>query len=77
MPKISSAQVLAVTKNAGVRSVSFRFAAIRIPVLRPSAVEVDGLYSAGVRRVVMLVVPPVRMGLRWSHYPSESGGTCD
>jgi hypothetical protein len=58
-------RVLAATKNTGVRPVSSRFAAIRIPVPRPSsAVRVGGLFSAGVRRVVMLVVPPVWMGLR-------------
>ena len=57
--------VLAVTKNTGVRPVSSGFAAIRIPVLRPSAVRVAGhVFSAGVRRVVMLAVPPVWMGLR-------------
>jgi hypothetical protein len=34
-------------------------------VVRPSAVQVAGhVFSAGVRRVVMLVVPPVWMGLR-------------
>ena len=40
--------VLAATKNAGVRPVSSRFAAIRIPVPRPSAVRVaGGVFSAG------------------------------
>jgi hypothetical protein len=57
-------KVLAATKNTGVRSVSSRFAATRIPVLRPSAVQVAGhVFFAGGRRVVMLVVPPVWMGL--------------
>jgi hypothetical protein len=53
-------------ESAGVRSVGSRFAAIRIPVSRPSVSRWLALFSAGVRRVVMRVVPPVWTGSRCS-----------